>query len=381
MTTQQMLASSESFSGERLQIAREFRGWTQKELGERVVASDSLISLCEAGKKKEPALDLVDAFGAVLGFEAKFFYGPIEDVFLEEECSFRRRRATPEKLKTQIRARATLMGMIVRRLRALFKFPQLNVPRIPASGSEEIEAAAEQCRKYWKLGIDGPIVHVGRALEHAGVLIVPHDGESTKIDAFSRNGDTTVIFLNQAVPSTSRWNFDIAHECGHLVVHHQIQTGDEKTEMEADRYASAFLLPRNAFSREFRARPFGWPHIFELKKRWHVSAAAIVKRAYDLGLIGAVQYRRAYKYMSMKGWRTYGEPYEPKFQQPELLDMAMKALGSKVNLTLDSLCSELHFTPETFQELTGVAVPRPRIKQSEVLPFPNTPGKNTLAQG
>ena len=112
-----------AFWGERLQIAREFKGLTQKELAGEVSASPSLISLCEKGEKPFPASDLVEAFGEVLGFETLFFYGPVTDVFREEECSFRHRRSTPERLKAKIRAHATLTGMVISRLRSIFRFP------------------------------------------------------------------------------------------------------------------------------------------------------------------------------------------------------------------------------------------------------------------
>lgn len=363
-----ILFPSDVFWGERLQLAREFRGLTQKELGDQVAASCSLISLCETGKKRDPAPDLIEACGSVLGFEPAFFYGTLEDVFREDECSFRHRRTTPERLKSQIRAHATLIGLVIGRLRSLFKFPQLSLPQITASNSEEIEAAAEQCRQHWHLGLDAPILQIGRVLEHAGVVIVRHLVKSTKVDAFSRYGRTTVIFLNQAVPSTSRWNFDIAHECGHLVMHPGIPTGTIETESAADRFASAFLMPRKAFAREFRMAPFSWKHVFDLKRRWNTSAAAIVRRAYDLRLIGAVEYRQSFKYMSAKGW-TKGEPHEPSFQEPELLETALSALGTKVDLTLEALCKELRFTPNTFLDITGVPVPSSKMKQPEVIPF------------
>lgn len=364
-----MPVRNEVFRGERLQLAREFRGLTQKELGEKVAASHALISLCETGKKKDPATDLVEALGSVLGFEPEFFYGTPDDVFREEECSFRHRRTTPERLKDRIRAHGTLIGMAIERLRSVFKFPELNVPRISGSSLEEIELAAEHCREHWNLSSDGPIMQIGRVLEHAGVVIVSHLAESKKIDAFSRNGRITVIFLNEAIPSTSRWNFDIAHECGHLVMHHGVPTGTIETERAADRFASAFLLPRKAFAHEFSTSHFSWHHIFDLKKRWQVSAAAIVKRAYDLGLLGAVDYRQAFKYMSAKGWRTGGEPLEPEFQKPELLTSALTGLGSQVELTLEELSKNLHFTPGTFRDVTGVSIPIPKIQPIQVIPF------------
>lgn len=360
---------SELFVGERLQLAREFRGLTQRQLGDEVAASPALISLCETGKKKDPAFDLIEACGSVLGFEPQFFYRPIQDTFRENECSFRHRRSASERIKDQIRAHATLIGMVVARLQLLFKFPQLNVPHIPVVNMEEIEAAAEHTREHWRIGVDGPLLQIGRALEHAGVVIVPNVVQSTDVDAFSRYGKVTMIFLNQAIPSTSRWTFDIAHECGHLVMHRGIPTGTVESEDEANRYASAFLMPHRAFAREFRMASFSWGHIFELKRRWHVSAAAIVRRAYDLRLLGAVQYRQAFKYMSAKGWRTKGEPYEPSFQSPELLGSALQGLGEKIGLTLRQFCDELRFTAETFRDVTGIPVPDSGAKPTDVIPF------------
>lgn len=361
-----MLPQADLFSGERLQLARDFRGLTQKQLGKEVAASSALISYCENGKKLDPAPDLVEAFAEVLGFETDFFYRKLEDLFLEAECSFRHRRSTPEKTKTQIRAHGTLLGMVVEQLRKHFSFPKINVLQIKASTFEEVEVAAERTRIHWVLAADAPIWQIGRVLEHAGVIIVRHLVRSSKVDAFSRQGKTTLIFLNEEIQSSSRWNFDIGHECGHLVMHAGIHTGDLETEAQADRFASAFLMPRIAFSREFRAAPFSWRHVFDLKRRWHSSASAIVRRAYDLGLIGAAEYRRSFQYMSFKGW-TKGEPNEPFFQEPELLRTALDALGKKVDLTINELCSELHFTHKTFQEVTGVQVPNPEQKMAQVI--------------
>jgi Zn-dependent peptidase ImmA (M78 family) len=177
------------------------------------------------------------------------------------------------------------------------------------------------------------------------------------VDAFSRCGTTAVIVLNQFIKSTSRWHFDIGHECGHLVMHQGIHTGSVETELAANRFASAFLMPRRAFGREFRSTSsFSWPHIFSLKRRWRTSASAIVRRAYELGLLGAVEYRKAYKYMAWKKWPTTGEPEEPSFQSPELLSTALDSLGTKVELTAEELCKELHFTAGTFKDVTGFTI-------------------------
>jgi Zn-dependent peptidase ImmA (M78 family)/DNA-binding XRE family transcriptional regulator len=362
------LFPSHAFWGDRLQVAREFRGITQRELADEVAASPALISLCEKGKKPFPARDLVEALADVLGFEPEFFYAGIEDVFREEQCSFRHRRSTPERLKSKIRAHATLIGMVIQRLRSVLRFPDQEIPHFPASSIEEVETAAEECRRYWRLELDAPINQIGRVMEHAGIVIIPHMVQSD-VDAFSRCGPTAVIFLNQAVHSTSRWHFDIGHECGHLVMHPGIPTGTIETENAANRFASAFLMPRKAFARDFQMAAFDWKHVFALKRRWRTSAQAIVRRAYDLSLLGAVDYRKAFKYMSWRGWTSSGEPDEPTFQQPELLSLALNSLGAKVDLTIEQLSKELHFKPQTFKEITGVSVPTPRVTPVEVIPF------------
>jgi Zn-dependent peptidase ImmA (M78 family)/transcriptional regulator with XRE-family HTH domain len=361
------------FCGKRLKLAREFRGLTQTQLGEQVAASCALISLCETGKKKDPARDLVEACASVLGFVLPFFYSPVEDVFREEECNFRHRQTTPERIKSRVRAHATLIGLVIDRLRARRFFPPINVPRMAVSSLEEIETAAEHCRQYWKLELETPLPQLVEVLEREGVIIVRNLVKSKKVDTFSRHSARlAIIFPNQEIQSSSRWNFHIAHELGHLVMHRGIPTGSVETERAANMFAGAFLMPREAFGRDFQARPFSWDHVFKLKRRWQTSVAAIVKRAYDLGLLGAIEYRKALKYMFVKGWSN-GEPHEPPFQQPELFEKALNGLGQKATLTIDlpidKLCQQLQFTPDTFHDVTGIAIPPKKVQPVNVTPF------------
>jgi transcriptional regulator with XRE-family HTH domain len=76
-----ILVPNETFWGERLKVAREFRGITQAKLAEEVATSPTLISLCESGRKSDLPVDLVKAFGDVLGFDPGFFHGTVEDLF------------------------------------------------------------------------------------------------------------------------------------------------------------------------------------------------------------------------------------------------------------------------------------------------------------
>ena len=359
------LKPSSAFIGDRLELARTLRGMTLNEVANGVVSSFGLISHYENGRK-QPSPEVVAALAELLGLHPSFFYTPLTDVWQEEECSFRHRRTTPEKVKRQARAHGTLVSQIVRYLGTALRFPTYNIPQVSATTTDDIEGAAEQCRAHWRLGLDTPILHMGRVLEHAGVVIIQNFAHSEKIDAFSRRGEVAIVVLNTVRSSTSRLIFDLAHECGHFVLHAGETTGSKDTEKAADHFAGAFLLPRKTFVREFTAQRFSWPHVLELKKRWRVSASAIIRRAYQLDLITTIGYRQANRYMSSMGW-SKGEPHEPEFMGPELLPAAFRAVEKGLGTSVVDVCQALHLTPDTFAELTGIAVSS--VERNNVVAF------------
>jgi len=359
--------SDREFVGARLQLARSFNQVTLTKLAETVSVSFGLLGHYENGLRKQPADDLVAALARALKVEPRFFFEPLPDVWQEAECSFRRRAATPEGVKKRARAHGTLIGLVVRELANHVRFPEYRIPSIEARSLDEIEQAAETCRLNWELGF-GPIPHVGRVAERNGVILVQRLRHADKIDAFSRRGPFSVVVLNTARTSTSRWIFDIAHELGHFVLHDGLATGSKETEEQANYFAAAFLLSPKAFAREFRSRQFSWTLVFDLKRRWFVSASAIIRRAYNLGLLDPILYRRCYQHMSVQGWLK-SEPYEPEFAGPEWLPSAFQLAAKRFNLTAAALCDRLYLTPEMFSDVTGlpVATDRPAITKPRIV--------------
>lgn len=346
--------SDREFVGARLELTRAFKAITLKSLAETVSASFGLLSHYERGMRKRPAVDLVEALAAALGVEPDFFFEPLPDIWREADCSFRRRVSTPEKVKKRARAHGTLMGLVLQQLVSKVKFPTYNVPSIRGRTYDEIEAAAERCRETWGLGL-GPIPHIGRVAEGNGIILVQHLQHADKVDAFSRRGAFSMIVLNTTRTSTSRWIFDVAHELGHFVLHKGMETGSKETEDQANAFASGLMLPRRSFAQEFRAKRFSWSHIYDIKRRWCVSASAILRRAFNLSLLDPITYRRCYQHMSFKGWLKH-EPHEPEFSGPEWLPSAFDLATRRFDLTTAELCERVHFSPEMFLAVTGLKV-------------------------
>lgn len=344
------------FVGRRLRLARALRKTTQKQLAEEVSVSTGLLSQLEHGGK-EPQADLIIALGEVLGFDTRFFFTPLNDELTEEECSFRRPASTSKKLRSQALAQGTLISELVSCLRQKVKMPSVDVPYIPVKTSDDAEQAARTCRKHWQIGMDAPILTIGRLAERAGVVLNRFEPGANKIDAFCRWGAVPLIVLSDDKNSGSRRRFDIAHELGHLVMHRHDMSRTDSRERQANRFAAALLLPRDGFTRDFLSLTrLEWPYLLELKRHWHVSLAAIVHRAYELDLISAVTYRRLYKQLYSRGWNK-AEPGEPKLEQPELLQITCEKVIERSPNTMFEVTRELGWTAHTLSKIAGVSVP------------------------
>lgn len=366
-----MIGNGSIFSGERLRLARVFCGLSQAELGGRVDVTHASISQAENGMR-QPSPVVVGKLAIALAVDQSFFYLTPPSEFRDDECHFRRRKTTPLGVRNRVLATGTMFNELIALLDASVRLPTYDVPTIRASTPEEIESAAEQCRSHWQLGLDAPIKNVARVLERAGVVIARFAADAGKIDAFSRSGPRGVIVLNTDKGSSSRARYDKSHECGHLVMHAGIDALTEDAEAEANRFASAFLMPRAAFSREFPRFGSGrirFEALYELKIRWRVSLAAMVRRAHDLKLINATQYEAAFKtYYAHHLHR--GEPHEPPDEPPELVPLAFEVLEQQ-GVTREDVVRQLGWTMSTLVKVAPDLFPdRPDdAPHAGVIPF------------
>lgn len=356
-----------AFEGERLRLARVAQGLTLDQLGSRVSATRQYLNQLEQGSKT-PTQDMIEALSAALSVTARFFSLTIRNGVRPEQCHFRRQRTTPVSVVSQVLARGTLLDGFVDRLDRELNLPVVSFPDLPASSAPEIEEAAEEARRHWGLG-SGPISSMMRVVENAGAVVSFFDGVSERVDALSIDRRRPMIIRNEAKPAACRLRFDLAHECGHLIMHRGIETGDKATEDQANRFASAFLLPRSSFIHEFpRSHFLNWASIYRLKLRWKVSAAAIIRRAYDLRMISADQYRTGYIHLSKTGQKRV-ENYDNQIplEEPELLPSALRTLEHAFPGAVRRIADEVGFDTAMFSAIVGLDLPSSSNNQTNVV--------------
>lgn len=359
------------FEGERLRLARVAQGLTLDELGGRVGATRQYLNQLEQGTKL-PSEQMVAALAAAVGVTPHFFNMATKGSVRPEQCHFRKQRTTPMSIVSQVIARGTLLDRFISSLDRELDLPKVTFPDIHINNVAEIEEAAEETRRTWKLG-SGPISSMMRVVENAGAIVSFFSGVSERVDALSIDRPRPMIIRSEAKPAAVRLRFDLAHECGHLVMHRGVETGDKATEDQANRFASAFLLPRSSFIHEFpRSRALNWYAIFNMKLRWKVSAAAIIRRAYDLNVISADQYRTGYIHLSKTGQKKI-ERYDDEIpaEEPELLKSAMTALEMAYPGAIRRLAAEAGLDESMFSNVSGMPLPSEvSVERNNVINFP-----------
>lgn len=330
---------SPEFNGERLRESRYFRQYSITQLAENIGVSKQMISKYEKNLSK-PSSEVMQKIIFELGFPLSYYQ--TSDKFKTTDLgSFYRSKLTSsqvEKKSSELLKKS--LALLVNFFEEYVDFPELTeFEFIENANPEEV---AQQIRKIWGLG-DEPIPNILRLLETKGFHVAIINSKSEKIDAFGSFfeliTDTKAkkyycILIDQDNNNFFRQQFSLAHELGHWALHASTVNPNElsnieyrQMEQEANRFASSFLLPALAFSKDIRGHEEDLTHYLKLKSKWHVSIASMVYRAKDLNLLTPEQYTRLQKRMSARGWRRE-EPEDASIpvSRPILAKQAYKLL-------------------------------------------------------
>ncbi len=332
--TGDIFSSGPSFDPVRLAIARELAGLTKTELAALIDKTPSALSQFESGRAR-PDPQTLRRISLAVGLPLAFFNRRAGTAPVPlDACHFRSLRSATQKDRRRLLAVATLLCELVGRLDEEFELPQDAVSPMANTPKDErgIEALADELRHAWGLGL-APIKNMVRLLEAKGVIVSPIVDGCEEVDAFSLwHAHRPLIFLVLDKHSPSRSRFDAAHELGHLVMHVDVTPASQEVERQANRFASAFLMPQAQFVRECPTR-LNWDQLEKLKLRWGVSLAALVRRGRDLGVYTEATYRRACVQLNQRfnsGGIRRPEPNEPPPEVPTVIKDALAELHPDV---------------------------------------------------
>lgn len=291
---------STEFNPSRLVLARKRRGLSKTALA--VASSISVRSLgyYESGEV-EPSEEHLGRLASKLELPIAFFFGPEIEEIMMDAASFRSLSTmTAAQRDSALAAGSFAVSLLSKWIESRFELPD---PSVPSLRGFEPEMAARALRAEWGLG-ERPIKNVVHLLEAHGVRVFSLPVDSANVDAFSVwHRNVPFMFLNPK-KSAERGRTDSSHELGHLTLHSHGVPRSREAELEADAFASAFLMPAgDVLAHAPRARMISVTTIHQLKKRWGVAAIALVHRLKRLSVITEWQYRSFCIQLSQAGYR------------------------------------------------------------------------------
>jgi Zn-dependent peptidase ImmA (M78 family)/DNA-binding XRE family transcriptional regulator len=360
-------AVARAFDPARLTQARLLAGMTKQALATSLDVSPAAIGQFEAGVSK-PRADHLPKLASRLRVPVSFFAAGRPHARVDAGVAhFRSLRST----RVAERAKAlAYVEQVWELVNALDRHVELPEPRLPPTSELAVQgpaAAATGLRRFWRIS-PGPFQHLVRTMEVHGILVtlLPFaQDETARIDAFStsRLPRPIVVLTPDRANNIYRHRFTAAHELGHLLLHHDIATGDQKKEREASAFAAELLAPAAQIRPELHPR-LPIHELTRVSQRWGISVKALITRSRELGIVSETSARRAYQRLSQLE-STGLIPAEPitsyAGETPCLLGRAYD-LAEQHGLTIPGLAAELAWPVSRVHELLGDVNPRPTLR-------------------
>lgn len=291
---------------QRLAQARKMRGLSLRQLADKL---DGVVSYNALHKYEQaqmmPDSEVLIALAEALGQEVDFFF---REPSLElKELRFRKASRLGAKEEQAIREQAVdyfeRHGEIQEILGVSAKFEN-PLAGVMIHNGEDVEEAAGRLRNAWRLG-DDPLPNVREMLETKGISVFEAEAPN-RFDGFAgrADGHPVIVLAKWLRSDLSRKRFTALHEVGHLLLKFPGELPEPEHEPACHRFAGAMLIPQRVFISEFggHRQRVSLNELINLKARYGMSIAAIMRRALTLGLITPALYKRFCIMSRKKGW-------------------------------------------------------------------------------
>lgn len=348
----------EIFNGAKLKVARIYRGKTVDQLAKEVNINKKDIIAFEENKYR-PTPENTMKLSNNLQFPREYFFKNENIKVTVEGSHFNPQSTIPRNEEISYREKLIMTHKIYTFMQGYIKFPELNLPG-NLNRNDDIEEMATKTRRYWGLG-DGAIGNMVSLLEGNGILLsginIDRKGASPYTQKQSLNKESLyVIALGNDKKSATIRNYDLAYELAYIISN-ELNIPSKK--FNADEFACAFLLPKDAFLEDL-SNPNELDFYIEMKTKWLVPISIMIFRAYTLGAINYKKYNFLMNEMNKKGWLKK-EPLDDNIKgvSPQALKTAVELLFENnimsKNTLMDNLANfGINMNPEDIEILIGL---------------------------
>ncbi|MDE0102421.1 MAG: XRE family transcriptional regulator [Bryobacterales bacterium] len=302
--------------GKRLRLARQRAGLSMRLLAEQMdpMITPQAISKYELGKMM-PSSSVLVGLGKALNVSLDF----LMSTQVEEIDGLEFRKHTGSKARDRAKAEAALIDHLERYL-SVEEILGLAPKGDPFGGhryesvatEEEIDGWADALRNAWGLGL-GPVPSLCAVLEENGIKVIEVDlpeGITGLACRALRGGkpiaDAVVLSSRSSV---ERKRFTLAHELAHRIIR---STANPAIGLETamNRFAGSFLVPARHLSEQVGETRLGTTYfeIIRLKHFYGVSAAAMLGRLGQVGILRPAVIKRAFQTFARSWRRVEPEP-------------------------------------------------------------------------
>lgn len=181
----------------------------------------------------------------------------------------------------------------------------------------EVEEFVETFKKGIELSNNQPVTNLINLLENIGIFIIEIKlpKQFDNLDGLSEIvNDIPFIIIRGDYSDGARKRFTLAHELAHLLLKFDNKIEQKEIEKYCNKFASCFLLPKDAMIREFssKRKKISFAELDSIKKEYKASHAAIIYRLKDLGIISDNYAKKWFINLNRKYGKVDPYPIEPE---------------------------------------------------------------------